>query len=157
MKYWDPMDIAWIAGIIEGEGCIYINKVRLGKGSLIRVSVRMTDYDTIQSLYDKTGIGRITGPTQHGRKKPTWDWKVNRLKDVVRLLLAIYPLMHERRRAKITEAVEFMTNRRREVDCKRCNKYFTTFHPIQEFCCSVCKSRYTAQISNERKKSYAVS
>jgi hypothetical protein len=37
--------IAWIAGIIEGEGCIWVGRQKNWKRTVLNVS--MTDYDVI--------------------------------------------------------------------------------------------------------------
>lgn len=103
---WDPMDIAWVAGIIEGEGSIVCPTTPSTK---VVVTVRMTDVDVIQHLFDVTGIGRVNGPYQPKGKnyyKPYWQWVVTQTADCSRLLLAVYPLLHSRRQAKVAEAVD---------------------------------------------------
>lgn len=107
-KPWDPVDIAWVAGIIEGEGCFNIRRTA-GKYPLAICSVSMTDFDVIQRLHEVTGIGRVGSlrvDKRGSQRKPTLNWTVAKKRDMARLMLAVYPLMGERRRKKIAEAIE---------------------------------------------------
>lgn len=68
-------DLAWAAGIIDGEGCIQIAKrsIRLGSGYTLSVTVNMTHEATIQRLRDIFGFGSILHlETSHKRKQ--WRW-----------------------------------------------------------------------------------
>lgn len=108
MKTWDAVDIAWVAGIIEGEGCINIRRPA-NKYPLAVCTVAMTDFDIIRRLHEVTGIGRVNGKRVDKRgsnRKPTLSWTVAKQRDLARLLLAIAPLMGERRRGKILKAAE---------------------------------------------------
>jgi hypothetical protein len=101
-----PEEIAWLAGIVEGEGSIFAH--RQTKNGHVYVYpvlvVGMTDLDIIERLYSITGVGRIMGPYGPYDKpihKPKWQWKVNRTMETRQLLELIRPYMGERRGAKI--------------------------------------------------------
>jgi hypothetical protein len=109
-------DIYWVAGIIEGEGCFYINKHQ--KSPQTRIEVKMTDKDIINRLQQITKLGLIYHvPTDSTRHKDCYEWRVNKQPDVIGLLMTIYPLMGKRRQAKIRECLEvwksFQTQRQR--------------------------------------------
>lgn len=97
-------DLAWVAGIIEGEGSISVRS-----NGLIEVHVNMTDLDVIQRLAAITGVGRVTGPAKPPRYKAHWKpiayWQVARQDDTAALLMTIFPFLGARRRAKAAEAL----------------------------------------------------
>lgn len=96
----DPLDIAWLAGLFEGEGCIHVG----GKtGNRTRLTVNMTDADVVTRCRDLTGVGSLRW-REHPQWKPQLIWSVSHRRDVARLLLAMVPLLGERRRAKALEA-----------------------------------------------------
>lgn len=100
MKIWDPIDIAWVAGIIEGEGTFSSTK------SSRYMEVSMTDEDTIQKCYDKLQIGHVRGPYFRQGKKSFWVWHVAEAIDLSRLMLAIAPLMSIRRKNQMKGLID---------------------------------------------------
>lgn len=98
------MSIAWIAGIIEGEGCISVLQKR---EDYPVITVQMTDEDIITRLKNLTGVGTICIVTKKDPKhKQPYKWTVCGRKNVARILLAIYPLMGSRRQLTIATAVD---------------------------------------------------
>ena len=53
-------DKAYLAGIIDGEGCINVTEDKQSTG--IRVEVGSTDPRVIDWIYRKTGIGSVRVP-----------------------------------------------------------------------------------------------
>lgn len=107
-----PVDIAWVAGLIEGEGCI--NPARLTNN--VVVSVNMTDYDTVYRLAVTTGMGRLQWrPRSREGWKDQLVWNVGKRGDVARLLLAIAPLMSARRSEAIARAASHLANSQRRA------------------------------------------
>lgn len=85
-------EIAWVAGIVEGEG--YIAKDRC------RLAVVMTDRDVIERLHQTTGLGKAIYD-RPGRKihhKPDSIWYVYRREHVTHILTLIIPWLGARRR-----------------------------------------------------------
>lgn len=105
---WHPWDIAWVAGILEGEGWFGLNRMK-GR-TYPHIAAHMTDEDVIRRLHSVLEIGTVTGPhpSQNGMK-PTWRWRVQSKKDAARLLLALYPLLSTRRRAQVSLMVDSLT------------------------------------------------
>lgn len=91
-------DSAWVAGILEGEGSFHVNKRHEPK-----ISVSMTDEDVVRALFEKTEIGRVSGPFMKKGKligktqKPFWLWTINKSDDVVSLINEVLPFLFERR------------------------------------------------------------
>ncbi len=72
-------DLAWAAGIIEGEGCIHIMKVNVNKspsGWCVRVSVVNTLPTLIDNLLHIFNLGTIHR-YDRGSKKAIYRWTVH--------------------------------------------------------------------------------
>lgn len=101
-------DASWLAGIIEGEGCLSSHN---GKA---RISVSMIDEDVIQALYQKTGVGsfrgpcKVTGPLKDKEYKDQWIWTVNKREDVRSIIVTILPFLYSRRAMKALELLDMM-------------------------------------------------
>lgn len=95
------LEIGWVAGVIEGEGCIRHAK------RAIRIDVAMSDRDVIDGLQLVTGVGKVyehkhfTG----SKRKPMYVWVCARRNDVFHLLTSIVPILGERRRAQVVTAL----------------------------------------------------
>lgn len=91
-------EAAWVAGILEGEGCFDGNA---GKACYPRIRVQMTDLDVIERLQSLTG-GRITYPkNKRAHWKQTALLVINGRSLVEPVLRAVRPWMGARRGAKI--------------------------------------------------------
>lgn len=98
----DKIDIAWLAGLIEGEGCIRVHNIRNP-----RITVEMTDKDIIDRLQSITESGSIAKRKKKQlHHKQAWTWSLCTREDVARVLLAIYPLMGERKKAQISKCAD---------------------------------------------------
>jgi hypothetical protein len=97
------VDVAWLAGLFEGEG-----HIRLIRHQTVQLDVRMTDEDVLRRALRISGCGNVTGPytPSQPNRKPFWVWSVGKREEVREVLEAIYPLMGSRRRARIEEARE---------------------------------------------------
>lgn len=94
-------EIAWVAGIIEGEGTI-LNRDNTG----IEVRVVMSDKDVIHRVHVVTGVGTMRGPYNwKSSVKELWTWRVSKRVDVTALLHSIEPWMGERRGTRIKDAL----------------------------------------------------
>lgn len=103
-RNWSRENIAWLAGLIEGEGCFYIQPNPSGS-SLIKVC--MTDEDVILKAQRIAGCGQVSGPRMHmGGRKPAWTWTLARAKHVLAISYAIYPFMGERRTLKLKQLID---------------------------------------------------
>lgn len=81
-------DLAWAAGIIDGEGAVSMSRARAGvnrrvtESFQVRVNVKMTHEPTIRRLYEIFGGvfkpgGKVRNPEKH---KATYEWYVGDLK-----------------------------------------------------------------------------
>lgn len=102
------VDIGWLAGIIEGEGCIGIFKNgRHTAQRTVTVAINMTDFDVVRRLQSVTGIGNLNPkPPKNPIYKPQLNWKVAKQTDVLQILYTVWPLLGERKQAAATEAIK---------------------------------------------------
>ena len=106
------VELAWLAGILEGEGYFSLtlnNKTKDRPGRhYARLTVTMTDKDVIECIYAITGFGTIhTYPPYQPNRKRTYTWRVSKWEDLYPLLRRLRPFMGERRRARIDEMLTF--------------------------------------------------
>lgn len=108
-------ELAWVAGLLEGEGCFTIANQRQWSRHYRYpvIACTMTDLDVIQRLHKLVGMGRVGGP--YGRavrngtpRKPQWKWQLQRRDQAAMLMRTLLPLMGERRANRI-RYVLFMT------------------------------------------------
>ena len=103
-------DIAWAAGIIEGEGSIVFNKIRNRPNSYrVMVCAVMSDQDVIVKLHRILGCGSLTNvkPSKIGTK-PMYSWAVQNQKGCFDTLIKIMPHLGERRLTKAKEMFKFL-------------------------------------------------
>lgn len=97
--------LAWIAGILEGEGSFVEKHVKKGGRNYYYAKIQcgMTDEDVVRRLHTLTGVGNVNGPSvpRKAGHKPMWHWSVGAQADVIPLLRALKPLMGKRRSEKI--------------------------------------------------------
>lgn len=98
----DKIQLAWAAGLIEGEGCFS------SSNSYVRIKVQMADRDVVERLAELFEAS-VCGP--YSQKRPGKEhykdqWSTTIIgKRAVGWCLTIYPFMGIRRRAKIQEVI----------------------------------------------------
>lgn len=103
----NSVDIAWVAGLIEGEGCMgkYTYTRPSGDYTKTILQVEMKDRDILEKLHRITGYGTINYKKARPPSEETWVWSVTRAVHVKEILTAILPHMGERRTKKIQEVL----------------------------------------------------
>lgn len=102
-----PLEVAWLAGLFEGEGCIYIKH---GRGASVRLALSSLDRDVIERLDRLVPCPGIK-ERQQPNGKIEYRWRVQRAVVVREFLTAILPWLGERRAAKAREALAFLASR----------------------------------------------
>lgn len=107
-------DIAWAAGLAEGEGSISLGYPRSKATSPPRVSFQLmsTDRDVVDRFREVARVGSICGPyRQRDHHKPGYKWccSGNRAID---FLIALRPFFGTRRGARIVEVVSIVAPER---------------------------------------------
>ena len=90
--------LAWAAGLFEGEGCMS------GRNTL---RLQMTDKDVVEKFHDAVGLGKIYYyPSRDGKRKETWTWYLEK-RNFVRLLLSKFlPYFGNRRAHKALDILD---------------------------------------------------
>lgn len=94
----DICDRYWLAGILEGEGCIYYTSGHL------RVSCEMTDQDVVERVAKILGTTVSCSKARREGWKDTYRCSISGDKAVL-ILSEIYQIMGTRRQSKITEVI----------------------------------------------------
>ncbi len=96
-------DLAWLGGLVEGEGCFY--RQNMGKYHYPSITISMTDHDVMDKVATMWGVN-LQGPYQSKRpnSKPMYKALVFN-NNAVAWMLTLFPLLGKRRRAKVIELV----------------------------------------------------
>jgi hypothetical protein len=130
----DP-DIAWLAGLLEGEGSFMMAKTKQGGKtySSPRITVNMTDEDVIQRVATLFNTKVYTMPkyARDGYAPPKQQWRATLTgARAVALMEAMLPWMGERRSAKIAEILtEFSRLEPTELRRRRANSIAAAKRP----------------------------
>lgn len=105
-------DIAWFAGLFEGEGCVgyYVDKRNPNTGS-VRLQIESTDKDIIDRIKNMFG-GKIwinTAPSKPKHYKPSWRWGVSSKKEVAYIIGLMYFYLGNRRQERCDEVLKRIT------------------------------------------------
>jgi hypothetical protein len=90
-------EIAYVAGLLEGEGCFDINR-----GVSPRIRMETCDEDVALYLQHLIGTGTIT--RRRGKKavhRDSFVYQLSKHHEVQEVLRVIYPMMSDRRRLAI--------------------------------------------------------
>lgn len=113
------LDIAWAAGLFEGEGaicCAQKYKTTINQNGERRKSgfrwwlvMHSTDHDVLRKFHAVIDLGKVYGPYQDKRDekyKPQLRWATTTLNDAQAVLKLFYPYLGERRREKALQCLE---------------------------------------------------
>src|SRR5689334_19094280 len=100
----DVRELAWAAGLFEGEGCITHNGA-WGKTAVPKLVLCMCDEDSVVRFHSAIrGIGRIDfRPAKNEKHRPQWAWRVNGHERVQAVLAMLWFGFGQRRKARAKE------------------------------------------------------
>lgn len=104
------LEIAWAAGLFEGEGC-FTTSSKNSRGYSYRNWVCFlgsTDEDIVKRFFQIVGVGRIYEQTKHRNglslgTKPFFRWQTQSRNDFRFIAKIFTPYLGERRLARVTE------------------------------------------------------
>ena len=111
------IEIAWAAGLFEGEGCICVyNRPARGKDSWRRgvtMNLTSTDRDVVEKFASVVGVGSVSTLSEARKAKPhhkdQFRWLIASAKDVETVIRLFLPHLCARRSRKAHEALEITT------------------------------------------------
>jgi hypothetical protein len=104
MTRWLAEDIAWVAGVFEGEGTIRIRKGNYGA----QVSIRMDDEDVIRRIHRIMGFGNFYENPERRKNDAVvtqYIWQAASAEHVCAFLAAVWRFLGDRRKARAAEAL----------------------------------------------------
>lgn len=91
-------DLAWAAGLFEGEGCI--GGRADGRRRYIALTLHMKDFDAVRRFKAVMGFGSFFERTPHQQNwSPTLGWKVADFEHAQAAIAMMWPWLCSRRRA----------------------------------------------------------
>jgi hypothetical protein len=108
-------DIAWAAGLFEGEGSIFINNNNGRKYVLLNLS--STDRDVVEKFTAIMGCGKMYGPyVDKNPARPRYSWHTKSRADSVKAIVLLEPFLCERRLAKLNACRAEATAQKRPME-----------------------------------------
>jgi len=103
MKELTEAQKGYLAGILDGEGCLSIRSQKGQRSFYATLQVSNTDIKMLVYLFDITGLGRLHYSKQYqANRKDSYKWFVTVSKDIYDILDAVYPyLITKRSRADV--------------------------------------------------------
>jgi len=93
-------EVAWLAGLFEGEGYIFY------ASRSWRMGITMTDEDVIREAHRVAVVGKVYGPYEgKGNRKPSWRWQVSNRREVEQVAMMIRPYLFGRRKQQVDECL----------------------------------------------------
>jgi len=155
-------EIAWAAGLFEGEGCWQIRR-RDGKVASVVATLASTDADVVEKFAAIIGFGtiRVVQPANPNAKTQYW-WSGSKRSDVKEMAAAFLPHMGERRRARAVEilaAPDARPDRKVNTHCPQghpyddANTYWYVKDGYSTRLCRTCRAaRNTPEDQRRRRK-----
>lgn len=114
-----PIEVAWSAGLLEGEACFDIRASyclkRDPNNKQVRVIVEMKDEDVLLELQSYWG-GSVRPVKCKSKQRENWSpyykWLLSSRGEIEHLLKSIQPFMSERRSGKIQEILHFIKEKK---------------------------------------------
>ena len=156
MKQTTPEQVAWLAGIYEGEGSCAITS-----GRAIRVEIVMTDEDTMQRVQSFTGLGSVRSlPPRSENHKPAWRWSIGSA-DAVEFLQTIMPWLGSRRAERAQKAIENWTSNRKQstaqdTECVNGHSYEAPNKRTKYGTCHMCNLEASKRYREKKRQTTAV-
>lgn len=97
-------EVAWAAGLFEGEGCIYLagDKRRDPPYLYPGLQLTMNDRDVVERFHRIIGVGSICTSRRSGRKD-MWRWQCSNRPGFDHCMKLFEPYLGERRLVKLAE------------------------------------------------------
>lgn len=112
MIYLNREDLAWCAGLFEGEGTISTRLTGKKDRGLV-AKIKMADEDVLRRFYLIVKVGNVTGPYKcdGAGKKPLWVWQTGSFEGAQAVMAFLWPWLNTRRQARIKELLNIYHSR----------------------------------------------
>lgn len=103
--------IAWAAGLFEGEGSIGFRKVQKGRAPTT-LRLGMTDFDAVEAFQQVFGVGRIRIERRTRPHQDLFYFEVSSFATIEYVLRQLRPWLKSRRGAAADEALTYIEQRK---------------------------------------------
>lgn len=105
-------NIAWAAGILEGEGCFSIHK-RKDRANTTNCAIHceMTDEDTILKLQEVLGVGNVNYRKPRPNKRPSWILSIQKQEEIFITLIRLGPYLMGRRKQQAKKLYDYLEDK----------------------------------------------
>lgn len=94
-----PNELAWAAGLFEGEGCFTTSTYKKTGYVQCRAKLNMTDEDVVKRFHHIIGVGTVIFvPVRSPGTLPQWQWGVSKISSVKLVFELLSPWFGERRK-----------------------------------------------------------
>ncbi len=100
-------EIAWAAGLFEGEGCFTLGNQHRDVPTFHAV-LQMVDEDVVRKFHGIIGYGVVHSSTVTSTGKQIFRWTCTRREHFKAVALTLRPHLGERRRSKVDELLALM-------------------------------------------------
>lgn len=101
------MQVAWAAGLFEGEGSTGFRRVSTGRAPTT-ARLGMTDLDAVEAFRDAVGVGRIRTERRPRPHKDLYYWEVSSFEAIESVLMLLRPWLKSRRGVAADEALDYI-------------------------------------------------
>jgi hypothetical protein len=103
----DRQELAWAAGLFEGEGCITVSHNGSGTKNQPVLRLNMIDEDTVRRFQRAVGCGPVKAYVfkSQGTRKPQFWWYVTSFEKVQAVLAMLWFGLGQRRRVRAVEVL----------------------------------------------------
>jgi hypothetical protein len=111
----DKENLAWAAGLFEGEGSFSFCNKNSSRGYPtrgVKACLGMTDEEIVHRFQEIMGVGKVYGPYNHKpykrieNRKPHWNWSASSFEHVQATVVFLWPWLGERRRQAATTMLQ---------------------------------------------------
>lgn len=145
------LDIAWLAGILEGEGCFKIQSSGGYKGS-IAIALQMTDKDIVDRVANLLN-SPVWGPHgPYGKSKLQTYQTIIFGKKAASWMMTLFPFLGNRRQNKIIELLEIYKKQQVILPSRK-----PKCHPEREYSAKgMCHKCYMKFWHTKEKNAYPI-
>jgi hypothetical protein len=105
MKYL-ASEIAWIAGLFEGEGSVGVYYNKRGTAA-VRLTIAQKTDEVLVRCYEILNMGHVYGPYRI-KGSQLMLWAVSNIEDVYKVIQLIYPWLSQKRQVQCDVVVEYI-------------------------------------------------
>lgn len=141
-------EIAWAAGLFEGEGSMTLHES--GGNTWLAIQLSMVDRDVVERFHQIVGAGTVR--IQHRkceRHNTLRTWRVGGA-DAAEIIIGFLPYFGERRRARALDCLRWFRDQFTH-ECEGCGRFFVSAYSRATCCSRRCWERWRFSITRHRK------